>query len=103
MHQRGILDLTSTYVSAPAGNIGLDPDLWNVDVKVSQTNNQLPIVTVGGTHFMRSSVEELSWAHIYKVKGSESGLVAQIIKVKHFKVKDISFVPNSGRQIHVTM
>ena len=86
MHQRGILDLTSTYVSAPAGNIGLDPDLWNVDVKASQTNNQLPIVTVGGTHFMRSSVAELSWAHIYKVKGSENGLVAQIIKVKHFKV-----------------
>ena len=103
MYQRGILELTSTYVSAPAGNIGLDPDLWNVDVKASQTNNQHPRVTVGGTHFMRSSVEELSWAHIYKVKGSESGLVLQIIKVKHFKVKDISFVPNSGRQIHVTM
>ena len=42
---------------------------------------------------MRSSVAELSWAHIYKVKGSENGLVAQIIKVKHFKVKDISVEP----------
>ena len=103
MHQRGILDLTSTYVSAPAGNIGSDPELCNVDVKSPQTNSQLPIVTMGGTHFMRSSVAELSWAHIYKVKGSENGLVAQIIKVKHFKVNDISFVPNSGLQFHVTM
>ena len=48
---------------------------------------------MGGTHFMRSSVAELSWAHIYKVKGSENGLVAQIIKVKHFKVNDISVGP----------
>ena len=95
MHQRGIFDLTSTYVSAPAGNIGLDPDLWNVDVKVSQTNNQLPRVQWAA--LTSCGVQSKNSAGLIFTKSKvQSGLVAQIIKVKHFKVNDISVVPNRG-------
>ena len=65
---RGILDLTPTCASAPTGNIGLDPNLWNV-VANSNTNKQLS--TFGGIHFMRSSVEEFSWAHIQSQRFGE--------------------------------
>ena len=88
--------MTSTYVSAPAGNIGLDPDLWNVDVKVSQTNNQLPRVQWAA--FTSCGVPSKNTVGlIYKVKGSENGFCGPemlIIKINHFNVNDVSVVPS---------